>query len=131
MDSASLSKQEEESRGIQTTQSSNTGDTATISITGSPDNDGITIVCIAIMTGGINGIEQQQLSSIYSAFDVPTVEGQAVQFIDSLMTCTWTAPWCVPEYHHYRVVVYNETTEPITSDISDTEYSNECAVVLY
>ena len=120
MDDSSLNNQEMESIGIQT---SNTDDTATINMTGSPDNDGITISCNAILTGIVNGVKYKHKTSIFSASDVPTVEGQTVQFIGSLMISTWTAPWCVPEHHHYRVIVYNETTTVSSGTSDTTEYS--------
>ena len=120
VDGISLTTSELEAIGIHTENNIITEDNATavITIPGSDDTNGVTIVCIALTSS----FDFDYKSTPFTVTDIPAVRDLDVQFNDSVMIATWTAPSCLPVNYCYHVTVSNDTMTITTTNTTSTQY---------
>ena len=118
VDGITLTTSELEAIGIHTENNIITEDNAVITIPGSDDTNGVSITCTAV-TDSFN-LEQQ--STPFNVTDIPAVRDLDVQFNDSVMIATWTAPSCLPVNYSYHVTVSNDTMTITTTNTTSTQY---------
>ena len=118
VDGITLTTSELEAIGIHTENNIITEDNATavITIPGSDDTNGVSIVCAAVTT------EIEHKSTPFTVTDIPVVIDLDVQFNDSVMIVTWTAPSCLPVNYCYHVTVSNDTMTITTTNTTSTQY---------
>ena len=121
VDGSTLTTSELEAIGIHTENNIITEDNATavITIPGSDDTNGVTaIICIA----STSSFSSDHKSTIFTVTDIPAVRDLDVQFNDSVMIATWTAPSCLPVNYCYHVTVSNDTMTITTTNTTSTQY---------
>ena len=120
VDGITLSTSELEAIGIHTENSIITEDNATavITIPGSDDTNGVDIRCIA----STDLPDFDHKSATFAVIDIPAVRYLDVQFNDSVMIATWTAPSCLPVNYCYYVTVSNDTMTITTTNTTSTQY---------
>ena len=120
VDGITLTTSELEAIGIHTESNIITEDNATavITIPGSDDTYGVEIACTAV-TGSF---DFQRKSTAFTVTDIPAVTDIDVQFNDSVMIATWTAPSCLPVNYCYHVTVSNDTMTIIATNTTSTQY---------
>ena len=64
----------------------------------------------------------QHKSTPFTVTDIPTVRDLDVQFNNSVMIATWTAPSCLPVNYCYHVTVSNDTMTITTTNTTSTQY---------
>ena len=92
--------------------------TAVITIPGSDDTNGVSIACAAV-TSSFN---TDYKAALFTVTDIPAVVDLDVQFKDSVMIVTWTAPSCLPVNYCYHVTVSNDTMTITTTNTTSTQY---------
>ena len=92
--------------------------TAVITIPGSDDTNGVTIACIATT----NSFDSEFKVTPFTVTDIPDVTDLDVQFNNSVMIATWTAPSCLPVNYCYHVTVSNDTMTITTTNTTSTQY---------
>ena len=121
VDGSTLTTSELEAIGIHTKNNIITEDNATavITIPGSDDTNGVTaILCIA----STSSFDFDYKSIPFTVTDIPPVRDLDVQFNDSVMIATWTAPSCLPVNYCYHVTVSNDTMTITTTNTTSTQY---------
>ena len=120
VDGSTLTTSELETIGIHTENNIIIGDSATavITIPGSDDINGVIIVCIAVT----DSFNLQHKAIPFTVTDIPAVRDLDVQFHDSVMNATWTAPSCLPVNYCYHVTVSNDTMTITTTNTTSTQY---------
>ena len=120
VDGITLTTSELEAIGIHTENSIITEDSATavITIPGSDDTNGVTILC----TASTSSFDYEHNSTTFTVTDIPAVRDLDVQFNDSVMIATWTAPSCLPVNYCYHVTVSNDTMTITTTNTTSTQY---------
>ena len=120
VDGIALTTSELEAIGIHTENNIITEDNATavITIPGSVDTNGVTIACAAIT----DSFDFHHKSTAFTVTNIPAVRNLDVQFNDSVMIATWTAPSCLPVNYCYHVTVSNDTMTITTTNTTSTQY---------
>ena len=120
VDGITLTTSELEAIGIHTENNIITEDNATavITIPGSDDTNDVDIACIAVT----DSFNLEQNSIFLTVTDIPAVRDLDVQFNDSVMITTWTAPYCLPVNYCYHVTVSNDTMTITTTNTTSTQY---------
>ena len=120
VDGITLTTSELEAIGIHTENSIITEDSATavITIPGSDDTNGVTVRCFA----STDLLDLDHKSTPFTVTDIPAVTDLDVQFNDSVMIATWTAPSCLPVNYCYHVTVSNDTMTITTTNTTSTQY---------
>ena len=120
VDGITLTTSESEAIGIHAENNIITEDNATavITIPGSDDTNGADIHCTAVT----DSFNLHQESTPFTVTDIPAVTDLDVQFNDSVMIATWTAPSCLPVNYCYHVTVSNDTMTITTTNTTSTQY---------
>ena len=120
MDGITLTTSELEAIGIHTENNIITEDNATavITIPGSDDTNGVDIQCTVVT----DSLELEQKSNFFTAIYISAVRNLDVQFNNSVMIATWTAPSCLPVNYCYHVTVSNDTMTITTTNTTSTQY---------
>ena len=123
-DGKSLSNKEMKMREI-SIETNVTSAISTLSITGLPINDGVIVVCNAVITGSY---ESDAQSATFTVSDIPPVTDLNVEFELNLLVCTWSLPLCLPIDYVYdiKITFDNMTVNHNTTELNYTQEVGPC-----
>ena len=121
MDGNTLTQQEYESRGIYADPITTDRNISTLNITGLHNNNGVVVVCSALIAGSAVPVVKKALFTLTTL----PVKNLGVHFnpLGQIMISSWVPPHCLPLNYTYHVLVSNDTMTVTTSNTTEPEYT--------